>query len=143
MKEIQLSEHFKLSEFTRSETAQRNYITNNPDTQVIENLQNLVSRVLEPARKELNEPIIITSGYRSKKLNKLVGGVYNSQHMFGEAADIRIINADYANKLIAILQKNEYIDQLLYEHSGKTVWIHVSTTTRYPNRKLIRLNYRA
>lgn len=142
MKEIRFSKHFVLSEFTKSVTAERYYIKNNPRQEVIENLQCLVSLILEPAREQMGEPIVISSGYRCKKLNELVGGARNSQHMKGEAADISLPSAAYANKLIEILRQNPNVDQLLYEHKGSTVWVHVSCATDRKPRRMIRLNYK-
>lgn len=101
----------------------------------------LVYNILEPARVALGEPIVITSGYRCQRLNKAVGGVQNSQHCKGEAVDIRLPNADYANRLFDILAANPMTDQLLYEHVGKTVWIHVSTAIDRTPRNMVRRNY--
>lgn len=85
---IQLSEHFRLNEFTRSLTAERFKIVNSPDAISIRNLRYLCLRVLEPIRKEFGHPIHVNSGYRCEKLNKLVHGVRNSFHCYGRAADI-------------------------------------------------------
>lgn len=92
MYDIQLSKHFKLSEFTRSDTASRYYIDKTPSLEVVSNLQHLCQQVLEPLREWMNEPITISSGYRCPQLNShpSVKGVANSQHLKGEAADIRI-----------------------------------------------------
>lgn len=142
MTDVTLSPHFKLSEFTRSRTAEINYIKNTPPPSAVAALTILCAKILEPARQEMDEPIVITSGYRNKKLNKLVGGVHNSQHTAGEAADIHVPSADYANRLCDILKKNPHVDQLLFEHIGSTVWIHVSCATRWKPRNMIRLNYK-
>lgn len=85
---IQLSEHFRLNEFTRSLTAERFKIVNSPDALSIRNLRYLCLRVLEPIRKEFGYPVHVNSGYRCEKLNKLVNGVRNSFHCSGRAADI-------------------------------------------------------
>ena len=84
------SDFFTLEEFTRSTTAKRLKIDNTPNDEVIRNLQNGVKMVLDPLRRILQAPIIITSGYRCAALNKAVGGVANSWHTKGNAADLRI-----------------------------------------------------
>lgn len=78
-------------------------------------------------------PIRVTSGYRCPKLNAAVGGVANSNHLFGRAADLHIFSNDYAKRLFAILEANPHIDELLLEHRGATRWIHVawSATPRH------------
>ena len=88
MEDTYLSQHFRLSEFTRSATASARGIDNTPSASAIDNLRRLCQEVLEPLRRHLDRPVVISSGYRCKKLNQLVGGVRTSQHMTGEAADI-------------------------------------------------------
>ena len=96
MTDIRLSEHFLLSEFTRSSTAERLGICNELDPfypthkDIIANLRNLCEQVLEPLRAYVRQPIIISSGYRSPALNQALRGAPRSQHLTGEAADIRL-----------------------------------------------------
>ena len=87
---LQLTTHFTLSEFIRSEKAQSKGIDNTPSLEAVSNLQYLCQQVLEPLRVWLGKPVVINSGYRCSQLNHLVGGVSNSQHQTGEAADIRL-----------------------------------------------------
>lgn len=82
------SEFFTLAELTESATAKRLNIDNTPTAEVIENLQYGCDMVLDPLRRLYGAPIIIGSGYRCKQLNKAVGGVPNSWHQEGNAADI-------------------------------------------------------
>lgn len=140
--ETRLSEHFTLEEFTRSATAAAHYIRNTPPAAAVENLHYLCNKVLEPARLRLGEPIVITSGYRCQKLNRLVGGVKNSQHTTGEAADIRLPSMEYGNELFDILAASPFVDQLLFEHSGKTIWLHVSCSPHRQPRRMTRKYYR-
>lgn len=100
-----------------------------------------VLAVLEPARVELGESITITSGYRNAQLNKAVGGVSNSQHLTGCAADLRVKNRAYAERLFAILKQNKWVDQLLFERSNTAQWIHVSWSTC--PRHAFNFNYKA
>ena len=143
---------FKLSEFTRSATAKKRGVTNDPPESVVENLRNLCNEVLEPLREHFGVPIIITSGYRSALLNSLVGGSKNSQHKYGEAADIfipkydfiasdgeRHTNIDIARTWFEWLRTNTDFDQLILETSNrKDFWLHVSCRC---DRRLNRHNH--
>ena len=139
--DIQLSEHFKLSEFTRSATATARKIDNTPSQEVISNLKVLCQNVLEPLRAFAQQPIIISSGYRCPKLNSAVGGVYASQHTLGEACDIRLpvskhttqrdgkahTDKEILNSWFDWIVSNTDFDQAIIETAnGKDFWIHVS-----------------
>jgi len=109
-----ITEHFNLGEFTRSDIAEATRLNNDldhdndHDREVIENLRNLCIQVLEPLREFAGVPVIITSGYRCKELNRKVGGVANSQHLVGEAADLTISDkpiSDTNDKRLAISDK--------------------------------------
>ena len=146
MTDIRLSEHFMLSEFTRSSTAERLGLDNsldasNPlDQDVINNLRNLCEQILEPLREFAGQPIIISSGYRCPQLNIKVGGVYSSQHTLGEACDIRIpeydftgeqgqrfTNTDILDRWFTWIMNNCDYDQLIKETTDRRIyWIHVS-----------------
>jgi uncharacterized protein YcbK (DUF882 family) len=80
MTDIQLSKNFLLSEFARSQTASRHKIDNTPSNRAIENLRLLCEKVLQPIRDSYKSPVIISSGYRCRQLNKLIGGAAGSQH---------------------------------------------------------------
>lgn len=138
---MQLTEHFTLEEFTFSSTAKARGIDNTVSSQrVIENLRNLCEQVLEPLRSYANQPITISSGYRCKTLNKVVGGARNSQHMTGEAADIhiplydfkdstgsRLTDIETAREWMQWLTDNTDFDQLILETMNRKIfWIHVS-----------------
>jgi hypothetical protein len=82
--------HFTIQELYASATAKAKGIDNTPNLQQVINLVYLAAYVLEPLRVAMNEPIKIGSGFRCQKLNKAVGGVYNSQHMKGQAVDLCI-----------------------------------------------------
>lgn len=137
---IQLTRHFNLAEFLRSPTACRYGINNEATIAIINNLQKLCIMVLEPARIELGVHIVITSGFRCPQLNKLVGGVKNSQHTQGLAADLKTYNINNMQKLFDILSNNKHVDELLYETKGHSSWIHVSYSDN--PRHIIRRNYK-
>lgn len=87
---MKISKNFSLEEFTHSDTAQRLKIDNAPGSEQIINLCALVHHVLQPLRDHYGQPVKISSGFRCPALNKAVGGVSRSQHMRGQAADIKI-----------------------------------------------------
>ena len=141
MNDLRLSEHFMLSEFEKSATASACGIDNTVPSQYIPTLQQLCKEVLEPLRRFVGGPIVISSGYRCNTLNVKVGGAYASQHTLGEAADIRLPLTSYsawddnkrhtdletARKWFDWLEHNTDFDQLILETSnGKDFWIHVS-----------------
>lgn len=137
---MQLTSHFKLAEFEKSPTASAHHIDNHVPQSLIPNIKNLCEQVLEPLRQHFDVPIIIGSGYRCPKLNTLVGGVANSQHKTGEAADIHIpvydfvasdgthhTNMEILNRWFTWIMDNCDFDQLIKETSNRrTYWIHVS-----------------
>lgn len=125
---MKLSEHFTLEEMVRSATANRNNIPNTPSQAEIQWLQYLCVNVLEPLRNYMGRPITVSSGYRCPRLNALVGGVAKSQHQYGQAADIHILNKQDGDKIFAYLKTNKYVSKALYERSKSTGsrWIHVA-----------------
>ena len=127
---------FTLKEFVKSNTAARLGINNNPSEDVKKNIELLVEKILDPLREKFGKPIIVTSGYRCKELNKAVGGAAKSQHMSGEAADIRTVeDSKSANKELfkLIIELGLPFDQLINEHDYD--WVHVSYGKR--NRRMI------
>lgn len=141
MYDIQLSPHFKLSEFTRSGTAAALGIDNTPTLTVVSNLQYLCEKVLEPLRAYANQPININSGYRCLELNKAVGGVSTSNHLSGYAADIRVPMKAVGYDWFEWMQKNiPVFDELIIERStpsSQSFWIHVAIRQGGNNRKKV------
>ena len=98
------------------------------------NIVALVDNVLDPAREEFGGPVTVNSGYRCPKHNLAVGGVVNSQHMKGEAADVCCAD----NKRLAeIIEKNGKYDQMIkyLRPDGSIRFIHVSWKRNGGNRK--------
>ena len=117
-----------MEELYASATAKAKGINNKPSVQQMINLVYLCAYVLEPLRVAMNEPIKIGSGFRCQALNKAVGGVYNSQHMKGQAADL-CIDGDIqkGRKWFNYIKNHLPFDQLIWEHNSKgTYWVHVS-----------------
>lgn len=128
--------HFTIAELCRSNTAAAKKIDNTPTEQVEQNLKALVENVLDPVREKSGRPIVVNCGYRSPALNKAVGGVSNSQHVTGEAADIE---SDNNLVLAKTIYKLGVFDQLILEFPdalGEPGWVHVSYSQRH-NRKQV------
>lgn len=129
-----ITEHFTWEEFTLSQVAVRKGLDNSiPNKKIKLNIIALVEEVLEPLRRFIDAPIIITSGYRSLKLNKAIGGSVNSQHTKGEAADIitpTMENRRLFKDIISAWQDNiiRGFDQLIWEFGDEhnPAWIHIS-----------------
>lgn len=137
------SDFFSLEEFTRSSTAQRLKIDNSPSDEVVRNIQYGVQMVLDPLRRIIRSPIIITSGFRCSTLNKAVGGVANSWHTKGNAADLRINNEEDAKAIFQALKTLPSVDTVLFEHSATAIWMHVQWDMNRTPRHHYNFNYQA
>jgi hypothetical protein len=129
---VRLSPHFYLREFLNLSK----YPENIPTMQVVANLTYGCHLLLEPARLEVG-PIIINSGFRSEAVNRKVGGVSNSQHLIGQAADIHPKDPTKFWTLVEFLKKCEHTDQLLTGNG----WLHISWTPFTPPRHYIRVGF--
>lgn len=136
---MKLTEHFTLAELTRSTKAVQLGLDNNPPPDVLRALQT-TAEMLERIRNVLNVPVIVTSGYRSPRVNKAVGGVTSSDHLTGQAADIqapRYGSPSLVASTLAPLVSTLGIGQLILEGVGSKQWVHVST--RRPDKVLNRV----
>lgn len=124
--------HFTIEELCRSSVAQVRRISNKPDTQQVKALTALVDNVLDPLRERFGHPIIVSSGFRSKDLNRVVGGSNTSQHMKGEAADIYAGTKQGNRELFELIRKYLPFDQLINENDFS--WVHVSYRADGENR---------
>ena len=128
---MNLSPHFSLAEMCNSQTAQRQGIDNEPSQIIVERLR-FTCAGLERIRSIVGCPIVVSSGYRSTRLNQAVGGAVNSQHVEGYAADITAPAFGHPVNLIdEILRSGIDFDQCILEHCNTvtgTGWIHVSFT---------------
>ena len=127
--------YFSISEMLKSDTAIKQRLWNGAPKEAEENLRALVDEVLDPLREAYGRPIRVNSGYRCPKLNNLVGGTPNSQHMRGEAADIQPVVGNEADlpQLARILIENGKFDQLIIYPT----FIHVSHKRFGWNRKQV------
>jgi len=121
-----LSKNFTLSEMTATQF--KNVDNSVPNDKIYDNLVFGCRYVLQPVREQFGKPVIITSGYRCLVLNTLVGGVKNSAHKQGRAADIRIkhLLPSQRVQLYELLCANKYTTQVLWERNNVTQWLHVS-----------------
>lgn len=130
--------HFTFAEFTRSETAIRLGYDNDPvlnnESDALCHIELLVTKLLDPIRDFIAEPIIITSGYRSEQVHKAVGGVKNSQHRKGQAADFIIpsIKTPLLTDLFWEISERFDFDQLIYYN--KQGFMHISYVCELLNR---------
>ena len=134
---MKLSAHFSLTEFTKSQTAERKGIDNTPDDNHIEAMEQLCHAVLEEIRYHFQKPMVINSGYRSPALCEAIGSKSTSQHAKGQAADIEIPGVDNL-KLAQYIQDKMDFDQLILEcYTGDpgSGWVHVSYNNNGENRK--------
>ena len=132
LNDTRLSPHFKLGEFLNLSK----YPDNKPTMQHVVNMTYGCLMLLEPARQVVG-PIIINSGFRSPRVNALVGGVKNSQHLLGQAADIRPQDPTQFLNLVSFLKSHDLTDQLL-TGSG---WLHISWNPFALPRHFVRIGY--
>jgi len=125
----QFTKNFSYDELIASSTAKRLGLDNTPNEQEKERLRQLAEDILQPIRDAWKSPIIVNSAFRSEAVNKAVGGVKNSQHRLGEAADITIGGKERNRKLFNFIyklinQEKIKVGQLIDEYNYS--WIHVS-----------------
>jgi hypothetical protein len=133
---LNLSPHFTLEEFTRSEAATRKGLDNTPDADTLEVLRSTAIG-LEEVRALLDAPIEVTSGYRSPKVNSAVGGSATSQHCKGEAVDFRAPQFGTPLEICREIMASDIVfDQLIYEGT----WVHISFASQ-PRRSMLTAHF--
>lgn len=134
---MRLSKNFTLQEFTKSQTATRLGLDNNPSEEHLENAKVLFAEVVQPVRDQFGVTVI-NSGYRGPELNKAVGGSSRSQHCHGQAADIEVTGVSNV-ELAEWIRDNLKFDQLILEFHTVGIpdsgWIHVSYKNPDDNRQ--------
>jgi len=124
---VNLSQNFSLRELTKSQTAERKGISNEPSEEHIENLKLLCTHVLQKVRDQFGI-VSISSGYRSPELCEALGSKSTSQHARGQAADFECYGVDN-NELFNWVIDNVEFDQAIlefYDGSPESGWLHVS-----------------
>lgn len=128
-----LTPHFTLAEMTASQVASREGIDNDPDSQTIANLVE-TCRNLEVVRSLVERPILITSGYRSERLNRRIGGSRSSAHINGLAADIIAVSLTPRDLAQRIMDSDLSFDQLIFEYDG---WVHLGLAEGRQRREVL------
>ena len=124
---MDIGRHFTLQELKHSNTATAEGINNEPGPAAIEALRALCAAVLDPLREALGSSITVNCAYRGPVLNKRVGGVANSQHLTGQAADLQASAKSVLDLFKLTLQLGLPYDQVIYEaRSATSKWLHVS-----------------
>ena len=136
---MNLSRNFTLSEMTKSDTAIRKGINNNPNAEQIEKLKTLCEKILQPVRDHFGR-VKVTSGFRSVELCQAIGSSVNSQHAKAEACDFEVIGVDNAELADWIHRALEW-DQLILEFytpgEPNSGWIHCSVTEGMPRKSFL------
>ncbi|MFF7065747.1 D-Ala-D-Ala carboxypeptidase family metallohydrolase [Pseudomonas sp. NPDC008258] len=128
-----ITPHFTLDEMTVSQLAARDGFDNTPPPEARANLQ-LLCGALEQVRALFGLPIIVSSGYRSEKVNRLIGGAPKSQHVQGLAADFTVIEISPRDTARKIIDSSIVFDQLILEFDN---WVHLSVTRGTPRRQVL------
>jgi len=138
---MRLSKNFVLSEITRSNTAKRLGISNEPKKDHLKNLQRIITDILQPMRDAIG-PIRISSGYRSPSLNRAISGSNKSQHTKGQALDLQFFKeGKMCNKEVYdwVLENDVEFDQMINEFDFS--WVHLSLKEE-KNRKQVLIAYK-
>lgn len=122
--------YFTINELTHSDTAIKKGIDNAPGVDVINNLIILINNLLDPIREMWGSGVLVTSGYRCEELNRAVGGVSNSAHLTGYAADLYPVNGEiemfFAYVVNWTITEKINFDQIIFEKNAKgSLWVHV------------------
>lgn len=127
--------HFSFQEFERSDIAYRHGLDNRIPTEAIKNnICSLTDNVLDPLREAWGQPITVTSGYRSARVNALAGGVGTSSHLAGHAADITAGSAEANRKLYDLAQalRLPYFELIGKKYGFR--WLHISHNPKRQKR---------
>jgi len=141
---MKLTANITLDELTKSQTAERKGINNNPNPKQIDNIKALAINILQPVRSHFDRPLIISSGFRCAQLCVEIGSSVNSQHVADDnaaAADFEIPGVDNRELALWIKSELEY-DQLILEfykdNEPTSGWIHCSYSTDHNRHESLR-----
>ena len=134
---MNLTRNFTLQELTKSDTAIRKGIDNNPNADQVEKLKVLCEEILQPVRDHFGR-VRVTSCFRTDELCQAIGSSPNSQHSRAEACDFECPGVDNAELSDCIHSHLDY-DQLILEFytpgEKKSGWVHCSFTTDQPRKQ--------
>jgi len=140
-----ISKHISYKEGTRSTTALRLGIDNEPNEEQLANMKLVANNVFEPLRVFINGPIKVNSFFRSPDLNKAIGGSTRSQHCKGQAIDIDDTYGKATNaEMYWWIKENLDFDQMIWEfgNNDNPDWVHVSYISPDKNRNRCLKAYR-
>jgi hypothetical protein len=132
-----ISKHISDREGMYSITATRKGLDNIPNQFELSSMKELAERVFEPLRKWVSGPIRINSFYRSKALNKAIGGATSSQHCKGQAMDIDDGGCKKTNaEMYHWVKEHLDFDQMIWEFGddNNPNWVHISYVSEDINR---------
>lgn len=139
---MRLSDNLTLAEVTKSATAKRKGISNEPTIEHMENLKAVAQNIFQPVRDHFGKPIAVTSGYRSADLNKAIGGSSTSQHCKGEAIDMDadVFGGVTNREIFEYIKDHLDFDQLIYEFGDENNpdWVHCSFISKGNRRQVLR-----
>jgi hypothetical protein len=137
---MKLTQNFTLKELTKSDTAIRKGISNEPNTDEIEKLKLLCETILQPVRDKFGA-VTVTSGYRSPELCQAIGSSVNSQHTKAEAVDFEVEGVDNADVAYWIKDNITNWDQMILEFytpcQPNSGWIHCSITSKLERKQFL------
>lgn len=133
-----MGKYFTVEELCKSDTAKARGIDNTPNAEQRNNLEELITNVLDPLREAYGKPIYVNSGFRCPALNKAVGGVGNSEHLTGNAADIDVHTRDGNRKLFQLAQDLNLPFRQLIDESN-LAWVHISYNKNDIKRQVLKL----
>jgi hypothetical protein len=137
---MKLTQNFTLKELTKSDTAIRKGISNEPNTDEIEKLKLLCETILQPVRDKFGA-VTVTSGYRSPELCQAIGSSVNSQHTKAEAVDFEVEGVDNADVAYWIKDNIPNWDQMILEFytpgQPNSGWIHCSITSKLERKQFL------
>lgn len=129
-----ISEHISYKESITTNVK----FANTPNEEELKRMKLVALLCFEPMRKWYGKPLKVNSFFRSKEVNKAVGGASTSQHLFGEAIDLTTGNKEDNKKLFEWAKKNLTYDQIILENNG--VWIHISYRSGRNRQQVLRIN---
>jgi hypothetical protein len=139
---MMLSKNLSLAEVTKSATAIKHGIVNEPTLEHLLSLKELATNVFQPIRDHFSMPVAVSSGYRSNALNDLIGGSKRSQHSKGEALDLDadVYGGITNRQIFEYIRESLDYDQLIYEFGTdeEPAWVHVSYKSEGNRREVLK-----
>jgi hypothetical protein len=137
---MRLSRNFTLQELVKSRKAEELGVDNTPGQNEIENLKRVAEHILQPIRDHYKISFSPTSGYRCRALNRALGSRNNSQHIKGQAVDLKILGVPNY-ELAKWIKCNLVFDQLILENhvmgDPSSGWVHCSYVPDSPRRQVL------